>query len=229
VTAAAAAAALAVLVTAVEYFFRHFVLFWMPTLGRLNVNDMLALALAYSLLAIAVGAAARVHWRQELRAVGQALRELATQWAFIPWILLTILSLVLLSLVDQRLWAGVRVPMWVASYRNPAAWLASAAPLLNAVAVVAVNGVLVPVAEEFLWRGQIQAHLRAAFPLALAIGVTATLFSLKHVIVDASWGRFLTLVAFGAICGIVAARNTWRTSAALHLFVNLVTTVVALF
>jgi hypothetical protein len=65
-------------------------------------------------------------------------------------------------------------------------------------------------------------------PAAADIGVTAILFSLKHVVVDASWGRFLTLVAFGGICGIVALRHTWRSSASLHLVVNTAATAVAL-
>jgi len=63
---------------------------------------------------------------------------------------------------------------------------------------------------------------------AQSLGMTAILFSLKHVVVDASWGRFLTLVAFGSICGIVAQRHTWRSSAALHLVVNTATTAVGL-
>lgn len=107
-------------------------------------------------------------------------------------------------------------------------FLAGAGPVLSGLAVIGVNGVVVPIAEEFLWRGIVQRRLLQALPVAWAIGTTAVMFSLKHVVVDASWGRFLTLVAFGCICGILAQRNSWRTSAALHLFVNTVTTVVAL-
>jgi membrane protease YdiL (CAAX protease family) len=92
--------------------------------------------------------------------------------------------------------------------------------VLEVVALMAVNGVVVPIAEEYLWRGQVQARLLRVWPAAVAIGTTAVLFSLKHVLVDASWGRFLTLVAFGALCGMLARRHSWRTSAALHLVVN---------
>jgi membrane protease YdiL (CAAX protease family) len=118
--------------------------------------------------------------------------------------------------------------MQVSSYRNSTIWFTSVAPVLSGLAVIGVNGVLVPIAEEYLWRGTIQVRLLRALPSAWAIGTTAVLFSLKHVVVDASWGRFLTLVAFGCICGIIAQRNTWRSSAVLHLFVNTVTTVVGL-
>jgi membrane protease YdiL (CAAX protease family) len=211
-----------------EYFFRHYVLFWMPTFGTLLVNDMLALFLAYSLLTVGFGLATRVNWRQELIGLGQAFREFTTSWNYVGWIFAIMLSLVVLPAVDQLLWAPLRLPMVVSTYRNPDILFASLAPVLKVIALVCVNGACVPIAEEYLWRGLVQARLLRVLPIAWSIGITAVLFSLKHVLVDASLGRFLTLVAFGAICGIVAQRHTWRSSAALHLFVNTATTVVAL-
>jgi len=219
---------LAGLVTATEYVFRHYVMFWMPTLGTLNVNDMVALALAYSLLIVTVGSLTRVHWRQELPILWRAMRAFTTEWTYTPWILGIMLSLVVVPFVDRWLFAGLHPPMWVSTYRNSATWFTPAAAPLNALAVVGVNGIFVPICEEYLWRGLIQARLQRVMPAAGAVGITAILFSLKHVLVDASWGRFLTVTAFGSICGIVALRRTWRGSAALHLFVNTVTTVVGL-
>ena len=224
----AIAAAVVGVVVASEYFFRHYVLFWMPTLGSLRVNDMLALAMAYSLLTIVFGSLMRLRWRQELRDLGQALRDFTTRWTYTPWLLGLMLSLVVLPPVDRWLWAGLRFPMWVSDFRNPVIWFAQAALVLEVLARIAVNGILVPIAEEYLWRGLVQARLLRALPAVVAIGMTATLFSLKHVVVDASWGRFLTLVAFGGICGIVAQRHTWRSSAALHLVVNTATTAVGI-
>jgi len=58
--------------------------------------------------------------------------------------------------------------------------------------------------------------------------LTAILFSLKHALVDASLGRFLALIAFGAICGVVAQRNGWRRSAALHMVANTILTIMGL-
>lgn len=224
----AVAAAVVSVVFASEYVFRHYVLFWMPTVGSLRVNDMLALAMAYSLLTITFGSLTHANWRQELRDLGQALRDFMTRWTYTPWLLALMLSLVVLSPVDRWLWAGLRFPMWVSGFRNTVIWFPQAASALEALALIAVNGILVPIAEEYLWRGLIQARLLRVLPGAVAIGLTAILFSLKHVAVDASWGRFLTLVAFGSICGIVARRHTWRSSAALHLVVNTATTAVAL-
>jgi membrane protease YdiL (CAAX protease family) len=224
----ALAAAVVSVVFAGEYVFRHYLLFWMPTVGTLRVNDMLALAMAYSLLTIAFGSLTHANWRQEVRELGQALRSFTTQWTYTPWLLGLMLGLVVLPAVDQWLWAGLRFPMWVSSFRNAVVWFPQAASALEVLALIAVNGILVPIAEEYLWRGLIQACLLRVLPGAVAIGMTAILFSLKHVVADASWGRFLTLVVFGIICGIVAQRHTWRSSAALHLVVNTATTVVGL-
>jgi membrane protease YdiL (CAAX protease family) len=215
-------------VVATEYAFRHYVLFWMPTLASLRVNDMVALAMAYSLLVIAFGALAGADWRGERRELAAAFWAFVTQWRYTLWLLGMMACLVVLPTVDQWLWEGRRLPMWVSDFRNPAIWLAGARPFLEVVAVVGVNGLLVPVAEEYLWRGLVQARLARLLPAAAAIGVTAVVFSLKHVLVDASWGRFLTLVAFGAICGALAQRHSWRSSAALHLVVNTASTTVAL-
>ena len=224
----AIAAGVASVVLASEYVFRHCVLFWMPTVGSLRVNDMLALAMAYSLLTITFGSLAHADWRRELRDLGRALRDFMTRWTYTPWLLGLMLGLVVLPPVDRWLWAGLRFPMWVSSHRNAVVWFPQAAPALEVLTLMTVNGILVPIAEEYLWRGLIQARLSRVLPGAVAIGVTAIFFSLKHVVVDASWGRFLTLVAFGGICGIVAQRHTWRSSAALHLVVNTTSTAVAL-
>ena len=225
---AAIAAAVVSAVVATEYVFRHYVLFWMPTLGTLRVNDMVALGMAYSLLVITVGSLAHGNWHQELRELRRALREFVTQRAYTPWLLVLMLSLVVLPAMDQWMLGGLRLPMRVSTFRNPDVWFAQAAPALEVLALIGVNGFFVPIAEEYLWRGIIQARLSQALPAAAAIAATAILFSLKHVAVDASWGRFLTLVAFGSICGLLARRHTWRSSAALHLVVNTATTAVAL-
>jgi membrane protease YdiL (CAAX protease family) len=211
-----------------EYFFRHYVLFWLPTLGTLLVNDMLALFLVYLLLTVGLGSFMHVNWRQELAGVGQALREGLTSWNFTFWVLALVLSVWALSMVDRLLWGNIKLPMIVSSYRNSTVWLSNLAPILNAVSLILVNGLFVPVAEEYLWRGLVQVRLVLILSMPFAIGLTAVLFSLKHALVDASLGRFLTLVAFGVICGVVAQRNSWRRSAALHMVANTILTVMGL-
>jgi membrane protease YdiL (CAAX protease family) len=211
-----------------EYFFRHYVLFWLPTFGTLLVNDMLALFLVYLLLTVGLGSFMHVNWRQELAGIGQALREGLASWDFTFWVLALVLSVWALSMVDRLLWGNIKLPMIVSSYRNSTVWLANLAPVLKTVSLILVNGLFVPVAEEYLWRGLVQVRLIRILSTPFAIGLTALLFSLKHAVVDASLGRFLALVAFGVICGVVAQRNNWRRSAALHMVANTVLTVTGL-
>jgi membrane protease YdiL (CAAX protease family) len=216
------------IVIAGEYFFRHYVLFWFPILGSLLVNDMVALLLVYLLLAVGLGSLMHVNWRQELAGIGQALGKGVTSWHFTSWVLALVLSVWALSTADRLLWGNIRLPMVVSSYRSSAVWLSSLAPILEVLSLILVNGLFVPVVEEYLWRGLVQVRLIRILSVPFAIGLTAVLFSLKHALVDAFLGRFLTLVAFGVICGVVAQRHSWRNSAALHMVVNSVLTVSGL-
>ena len=212
-----------------EYFFRHYVLFWLPIFGTLLVNDMLSLFLIYLLLPVGLGPFMHVNWQQEIAGiVQQSLREGLTSWNFTFWVLALVLGVWALSMVDQLLWGNIQLPMIVSSYRNSTVWLAKLAPILKVVALILVNGLFVPIAEEYLWRGLVQARLIRILPIPLGIGLTAVLFSLKHVLVDASLGRFLALIAFGSICGVVAQRNSWRRSAALHMVANTVVTIIGI-
>jgi membrane protease YdiL (CAAX protease family) len=211
-----------------EYLFRHYVLFWLPTFGTLVVNDMLSLFLFYSLLTFGLGLIMHVNWRQELTGVLQAIHEGLSSWSFTAWILVLLLSIVVLSKADQLLWGKFELPMFTSSYRNPIVWLANFGFVLEPVSRLLVNGLFVPFAEEYLWRGIVQVRLLRIFPIPFAIGLTAVLFSLKHVLVDGSLGRFLTLIAFGAICGVVAQRSNWKKSAAMHIVINTMSTLTGL-
>jgi membrane protease YdiL (CAAX protease family) len=211
-----------------EYFFRHYVLFWLPIIGTLLVNDMLSLFLGYLLLSVGVGLFMHVNWQQELADIGQSLRQGLTSWDFTFYVLALVLSVWALSMVDRLFWGSIELPMFASTYRNSTVWLAQLAPILNVVSLILVNGLFVPIAEEYLWRGQVQVRLIRILPTPFAIGLTASLFSLKHALVDASLGRFLALIAFGSICGVVAQRNSWRRSAALHIVVNTIVTIIGL-
>jgi membrane protease YdiL (CAAX protease family) len=211
-----------------EYFFRHYVLFWLPVFGTLVVNDMLSLFLGYLLLCVSLGLLMDINWQQELAHIVQSLREGMTSWNFTFCVLALVLGVWALSMLDRLLWGNIEFPMLVSSYRNSTVWLAKLAPVLKVASLILVNGLFVPIAEEYLWRGLVQVHLIRILPAPFAIGLTAILFSLKHAIVDASLGRFLALIAFGAICGVVAQRNSWRCSAALHMVVNTIVTGIGL-
>ena len=213
---------------ACEYFFRHYVMYWFPTIGDLRVNDMISVLLVYSMLIFISGRALRTQWKQELGGVGRSLQEILKTWDYVPWLVLIGLSSVL-TLVDRILWGNARwMPWFTSSYQVSTTWFVAQAPIIKAVALVCVNGLFVPVAEEFLWRGIVQVRLLRILPVPAAICITAVLFSFKHVLVDDSFGRFLYVVAFGIICGIVAQRKSWRASAAVHMFANTVASMLAL-
>ncbi len=214
------ALAVAVVVMAVEYGCRHYVLFWMPTFGTLGVNDMVALVIAYGGLLAVFGRLTNVDWAAALRGIGAALREVAMTWNGTAWFTALVACAWALPFVDRLLWGGLQLPMLLSDYRNPAVWFASQAIFLKDASLIVVNGLFAPVAEEFLWRGLVQPHFGRALPRWAAIGLTAVLFSVKHVLVDASLGRFLMVIGFGIICGLRADRKTWQASAALHLLVN---------
>ena len=170
----------------------------------------------------------KTDWQQELAGIWQAIQESARSWNSTFWFILLVLSIVILPFFDKLFWGRFTLPMLVNPYRNSIVWLGNLAPTMKALSLIFVNGVFVPIAEEYLWRGIAQARFLRILPSPLAIGITSVLFSFKHVLVDASWGRFLTLAAFGVICGVVAKQKGWRSSATLHIFINTIATVMGL-
>ena len=108
------ALAVVALVMGGEYFFRHYVLFWLPTLGTLLVNDMLALFLVYFLLSVSLGLIMHAHWRQELTDIGQSLREGLVSWDFTFYVLALVLSVWALSMLDRLLWGNIACQCWSA-------------------------------------------------------------------------------------------------------------------
>ncbi len=225
---ACAAFVLVGLIVGTEYICRHYLMFWLPTIGNFRVNDMLSLVFAYTVLAGGLGLLIGVDWIEELAGVGQALRDCVTSSRYTGWIIAAALSLALFPILDRLVSARMHLPMLTSSARNSTVWLPTFAPVLKATSLIFVNGLCVPVAEEFLWRGFVQSRLARATSVPIAIGVTAVCFSLKHALVDASFGRFLTIAALGIIFGIFAHRKSWRASAALHLVINTISSITAL-
>jgi membrane protease YdiL (CAAX protease family) len=98
----------------------------------------------------------------------------------------------------------------------------------TAIALLLVNGLIVPAAEEVAWRGVLQPAFVRRFGAVAGICVTAALFSLKHVVVDASLGRILTLFAFGVAVGVIRHRLGLSAAIGAHMGANLLATTGAL-
>jgi membrane protease YdiL (CAAX protease family) len=225
---------LVALIVVTEYLARRVLAPSLPTIGAPVVNDMLATALAYGLLAAIVAPKPERSVAAFRRALGGILAGART---WLPWIgaVAFLGSVIVLTPLDAVLWGTVRLPSFTAP-PSTMVLFASAATPLTVLSLLAVNGVVIPLAEERLWRGLIQPRLRGAWGLAPALLTTAVLFSLKHVVVDASPGRLLALSVGGLVLGVVAYRaggaaggtTGWRTSALSHMVGNLVATSLAL-
>ncbi len=90
---------------------------------------------------------------------------------------------------------------------------------------VPANGLLVPVVEEFAWRGYIQTRMVLALGRPAGIVITAVLFAAKHVVVDRSLGRVFTLMGGALVLGGVGARWGTQASTITHVVLNVVATV----
>jgi membrane protease YdiL (CAAX protease family) len=237
---------LAGIIVLAEYLARRMLAPTLPSIGAPPVNseslpigppvfnDMLATGVIYGLLVTLV----IPRHDRTLAALGGAIRGVAAQArGWLPWIggALFLGAVVALAPLDAQLWGGVRLPSFTVPPSTTVLFASAAAPLAI-VSLLVVNGVVIPLAEERLWRGLIQPQLRVAWGVVPSLVVTAMLFSLKHAIVDASLGRLLALVAGGLVLGLVAYRASeshgvgsgWKASAVSHMAGNLVATSLAL-
>ncbi len=212
-----------ILIVLAEYIARRFVVRWLPILAAAPVNDMLAFILCYiPLVWFSVSRTQR-----NLQSVGQAIRTILIRAKTgLPWVgaIAILISISLLAPVDQWLWGTVELPGWQSPYLGPLLF-PQLAPVLIVISLLLVNGIFVPLVEEWLWRGLIQPRLIGQLGLVSGLLLTAILFSLKHAIVDASLGRLLLLTAFGIVVGIVAHRKGWESAALTHVLVNSISTI----
>jgi membrane protease YdiL (CAAX protease family) len=96
------------------------------------------------------------------------------------------------------------------------------------IALLIGNGVAVPLSEEFAWRGYIQTRLQTAWGAAPAVVVCAALFAAKHVAVDRSVLRLVTLATGAVALGIVRARYGTTASSLAHVVLNLAGTAASI-
>lgn len=94
----------------------------------------------------------------------------------------------------------------------------------TAILLLVGNGLVVPIAEEQVWRGIVQTELVEARGAAAGIAVTAVLFAFKHVIVDLSIVRLTTLLTLAVLLGVVRYRWNTASSTVAHVVVNTVST-----
>ncbi|MBI4057512.1 MAG: CPBP family intramembrane metalloprotease [Elusimicrobia bacterium] len=209
-----------------EYLARHFLLYLFPVIGTLRVNDMLATGLFYIALVwftAPQSSRSMVRVNEALRGVLRHVRS--TQ----SWLGAAAASAAMLMVViDGLLWGNMRLPFLVSPWRYDLVLLPGFGRILEGISLLAVNGLVVPLSEERLWRGLIQPQIVNMTGVSRGILATSLLFSVKHTIVDASLARFLALTAFGFVMGVLAHRRGWHASAISHMLANLVATGLSL-
>ena len=212
------ALALVFVIIVVEYAARHLLAPALPVLATPRVDDMVVTGTAYIVLSLVV---MRVVGAQPGSVLGAVKKALGAWQAWVG-AAVALLSAVLVGLVDHALWGSVTLP----SFSLPASTttLAAGARWLEPASMMLVNGLVVPIAEEWLWRGVVQPRLVSRMGVAAGIALTAVLFSAKHAVIDASMGRMLAITCGGVILGWVAHKATWRASALSHIIMNSVAT-----
>lgn len=95
--------------------------------------------------------------------------------------------------------------------------------------LLGVNGMVVPVLEEWVWRGVVQTSLVRVWGLAVGATVTAVAFALKHVVIDASVARLTTLLMFAAVVGLVRTRWGTGASTVAHVVANTTATAMVVY
>jgi membrane protease YdiL (CAAX protease family) len=107
--------------------------------------------------------------------------------------------------------------------------MVAASPMLGILALLIGNGLLAPIVEELAWRGYIQGRLTIGWGPRAALVVTAMLFAAKHMIVDLSLDRSVTLVVISFALGVI--RHRWGTSESTlaHFTLNFTATTQGVF
>lgn len=107
--------------------------------------------------------------------------------------------------------------------------IVAAAPMLGILALFVGNGLLAPIVEELAWRGYIQGRLALGWNPRAALVATALLFAVKHMVVDASLSRSVTLVVASLALGVI--RYRWGTfeSTLAHFAMNFTATTLVVF
>lgn len=116
---------------------------------------------------------------------------------------------------------GIGLPSNAGAVLGTAEW-----PLWVVGALLLINGILVPIIEEFAWRGVIQTALMESFGTVVGSVLTAAAFVLKHVIVDwgEPWFRLVSLIVLALLfCGLRVRFGT-ASSTITHIGVNSIAT-----
>lgn len=101
---------------------------------------------------------------------------------------------------------------------SPEMWLRAA--------YIGVFGLLIPITEEWVWRGVVQSGLTKGMGQVTGFIVTALAYVLKYLLVSLSIVNLTTLLLVALVLGLVRARAGTAASTVTHIVTNLLTAVI---
>ena len=225
---------LVVAVTGAEFLTRRYLIFLSPPLGVYRNNDLIALALVYSLIVIIVintrgGRLGRLTIGDFKAFLARLSSDRKYASMFTVLLVGFSLSIVVGTALDSLIFGKLTpvafnpIPMHIRA-ENPT----SIAIVAMAALAIVINGFWVPLAEEMVWRGAIYGNLRPALGIWLSVIVTAVFFSLKHVAVDLSLSRVLMVLLFGSWLAVIREYAGLAGAALAHITANTTATALAL-
>lgn len=193
-----------------------------PQTGNALASNTIAAAVAFPLMTAAIVFLA--HRR------GIKREDWSYGWSVLNAIIGGVTGLVLFAImyfvtrqVDTALWG----PLAAQQAEQTAAMMQGNPGWVTALFVL-VSGVLVPICEEWSWRGVIQTGLTRGMGLLTGFIITMLAFVLKSVLVTLSVANITSLLVFAIGLGLLRARLGTASSTTAHIVVGLLGVVVAL-
>ena len=217
-----------------EFFARRVGAVILPTIFDYGFMDLLCLGAIYLIICPAVYLLQRGGVRQKACYTGFSLKNIVQRNTLFTAIIIIVLGIQVVNRLDLLLFSGINYnPAFISSLENHlgkpvyvnAPMYPEYSKIATSIIFILVNGLWVPVAEEFLWRGVIQTKLSYHTSPWVAITVTSILFSVKHAVVDLVLTRLLFLFVFGLAVGWAKQRTNIWISTLSHGYINLTGTI----
>jgi hypothetical protein len=184
----------------------------------------ISLGVASSCLLLATHVILWVLFDRRRRRIGQSLSDLGYRFTWSAGVLGAVCGLALLGTVrltaaiDARLFGPAIEPEAMRMFAEAGVW--AVLPFLLG------NAILAPVVEEFAWRGHIHAVVARDRGETIALVTTALLFAVKHLLVDLSLARVVSLVVGSFLLGLVRLRMGTFAATVAHFGLNIVASTV---
>jgi membrane protease YdiL (CAAX protease family) len=221
------------IIIAGEFTARRVVAVILPTYFDYFFMDLICLGGFYAILCTMVYMLIGGDVAEKTCYTGFSLRDWYQRTTFYNAALVIMLGITILNRLDLYLFSGINWNLQVISYLNTLSntqlyantpLYPEDAKLAISIAFILINGIWVPIAEEFFWRGTIQTKLSYYLSPWTMIILVSVFFSIKHAVVDLVLTRLLFLISFGIAAGWAKQRTNTGVSTSAHIYINLLGT-----